>query len=204
MENFQLSFEVQKNREYLIAELLENEEMTGVLTCNNKQMLNFQYNYEFLPAGIMTRFIVKANAYLIEKNGKKACWKKGAYLEYENSIGFVKLFDSIAERKIEIRVEGENCRNNRDLLIIIRKYFDEIHKSVPKIKYKEYVRCNCDERCTYLHDYRYLLRLEEKKLASERCQKSLKLVNVSKLLDGVEDMGRTQKNEEGRYAEYSG
>lgn len=193
MENFQLSFEVQKNREYLIAELLENEEMTGVLTCNNKQMLNFQYNYEFLPAGIMTRFIVKANAYLIEKNGKKACWKKGAYLEYENSIGFVKLFDSIAERKIEIRVEGENCRNNRDLLIIIRKYFDEIHKSVPKIKYKEYVRCNCDERCTYLHDYRYLLRLEEKKLASERCQKSLKLVNVSKLLDGVEDMGARRR-----------
>lgn len=176
MENFQLSFEVNKNQEYLIAELLENEEITDILTWDNKQTLNFQYNYEFLPAGIMTRFIVKANAFLIEKNGKKACWKKGAYLEYENSIGFVKLFDGIAERKIEIKVAGENNRNNRDLLIIIRKYFDDIHKSIPKIKYKEYVKCNCDEQCTYLHDYRYLLRLEEKKFMSERCKNSLKLV----------------------------
>lgn len=187
MENFQLSFEVNKNREYLIAELLENEEVLRGLDTRNKQTLNFQYNYEFLPAGVMTRFIVKANAYLVEENGKKVCWKKGAYLKYEDSIGLVKLFDGIAERKIEIKVTGESNRNNRDLLTIIRKYFDEIHRSVPKIKYKEYVRCNCEEHCSYLHDYRYLLRLEEKGLMSERCKESLKLVDVCKLLDGVED-----------------
>ncbi|MEY8338171.1 COR domain-containing protein [Lachnospiraceae bacterium 62-35] len=193
MENFQLSFEVNKNREYLIAELLENEEVLSELNIDNKQTLNFQYNYEFLPAGVMTRFIVKANAYLVEKDGKKACWKKGAYLKYEDSIGVVKLFDGIAERKIEIKVIGESSRNNRDLLIIIRKYFDEIHKSVSKIKYREYVRCNCEEHCTYLHDYRYLLRLEEKKIKSERCKNSLKQVNVCKLLDGVEDQGTRNK-----------
>lgn len=187
MENFQLSFEVNKNREYLIAELLENEEVLMGLDTKNKQTLNFQYNYEFLPAGVMTRFIVKANAYLVEENGKKVCWKKGAYLKYEDSIGHVKLFDGIAERKIEIKVIGKSSRNNRDLLTIIRKYFDEIHKSVPKIKYKEYVRCNCGEHCSYLHDYRYLLRLEEEMLMSERCKDSLKLVDVCKLLDGVED-----------------
>lgn len=187
MENFQLSFEVNKNQEYLIAELLENEEVVNELDMDNKQILNFQYNYEFLPAGIMTRFIVKANSYLVEKNGKKACWKKGAYLKYEDSIGLIKLLDGIAERRIEIKVIGESSRNNRDLLTIIRKYFDEIHKSVPKIKYKEYVRCNCKENCTYLHDYRYLLRLEDKKIKSERCKNSLEQVNVCKLLDGVED-----------------
>lgn len=187
MENFQLSFEVNKNREYLIAELLENAEVMSELNIDNKQTLNFQYNYEFLPAGIMTRFIVKANVYLVEKDGKKACWKKGAYLKYEDSIGFVKLFDGIAERRIEIKVIGGSSRNNRDLLTIIRKYFDEIHKSVPKIKYKEYVKCNCEEHCTHLHDYRYLLRLEEKKIKSERCKNSLRLVNICELLDGVED-----------------
>ena len=143
----------------------------------------------------MTRFIVKANAYLVEKDGKKACWKKGAYLKYEDSIGIVKLFDGIAERKIEIKVIGESSRNNRDLLLIIRKYFDEIHKSVSKIKYKEYIRCNCEACCTYLHDYRYLLRLEEKEIKSERCKNSLKQVNVCKLLDGVEDKGTRNKKE---------
>lgn len=192
MENFQLSFEVCKNREYLIAELLENTEVMTDLDISDKQVLNFQYNYEFLPAGIMTRFIVKANAYLVEEDGKKACWKKGAYLQYEDAIAFVKLLDGIAERRIEIKVFGRNGRNNRDLLVIIRKYFDEIHKSVPKIKYKEYVKCNCQDNCSYLHDYRYLLKLEQKNIKSDRCRDSLKIVDVSKLLDGV-DNTRTRK-----------
>ncbi len=190
MENFQLSFEVVENKEYLIAELLENEEVDIPLDTNDKKELNFQYNYEFLPAGIMTRFIVKANAYLMEEKGKKACWKKGAYLQYQDSIGIVRLFDGIAERKIEIRVIGESSRSNRDLLVIIRGFFAEIHKSVPKIRYTEYVKCNCRPDCTYLHDYRYLLTLEEKKIFSERCRKSLKLVDVSRLLDGVDDKRR--------------
>lgn len=193
MENFQLSFEVNKRGKYLIAELLDSAEVQIGLDTKEKQTLNFQYNYEFLPAGIMTRFIVKANEYLVEKDGKKACWKKGAYLQYEGSIGFVKLFDSIAERRIEIKVIGTDSRNNRDLLTIIRKYFDEIHKSIPKIKFKEYVRCNCEEQCTYLHDFRYLLRLEKRGLESERCQSSLKLVNVCKLLNGVEDVRMRHK-----------
>lgn len=187
MENFQLSFEVSKNKEYLIAELLENEEVMFELDIKDKQILNFQYNYEFLPAGIMTRFIVKANAYLIEKNGKKACWKKGAYLKYGDSIGLIKLLDGIAERRIEIKIYGANNRNNRDLLVIIRKYFEEIHNSVPKIKYTEYVKCDCRPKCSYLHDYRYLLRLERHCIESVRCQESLQEVNVSKLLDGVDD-----------------
>lgn len=198
MENFQLSFEVTKNREYLIAELLENEEIAIGLDVRDKKSLNFQYNYEFLPAGIMTRFIVKANAYLVEEDGKKACWKKGAYLRYEDSVGIVKLFDGIAERRVEIKVIGENSRHNRDLLVIIRRYFDEIHSSVPKIKYTEYVKCNCEPTCPYLHNYRYLLRLEAKNLPSERCKESLKLVDVSKLLDGVNDtrVRRHRKREE--------
>lgn len=193
MENFQLSFEVDKKGEYLIAELLDSAEIRIDVDTSGTHTLNFQYDYDFLPAGIMTRFIVKANGYLVEKDGKKACWKKGAYLQYEDSIGFVKLFDGIAERRIEIRVTGANSRNNRELLTIIRKYFEEIHKSIPKIKFQEFVRCNCSKQCAYLHDFRYLLRLEERGLESERCKSSLKLVNVRRLLDGVEDVKLRRK-----------
>ncbi len=185
MENFQLSFEIKKNEEYLIAELLENEEILIQMDGEKKKELNFQYRYEFLPAGLMTRFIVKANTYLAEEKGRKACWKKGAYLQYENAVGIVRLFDGISDRRIEIKVAGESSRNNRDLLVFIRKIFHEIHNSIPKIKYTEYVRCNCSEGCTYLHDYRYLLKLEEHSVWEERCRDSLIMVDISKLLDGV-------------------
>lgn len=196
MENFQLSFEVEKNKEYLIAELLDNEEIEFDIEEEDTQPLNFQYNYEFLPAGLMTRFIVKSNAYLVEKNGKKACWKKGAYLQNKKAFGIVRLFDGITERKIEIKVYGASKRAKQELLVIIRKYFDEIHGSIPKIKYTEYVRCNCRPDCTYLHEYRYILELEERQLQYERCKKSFDLVEVSKLLDGVESVKQRKSRKE--------
>lgn len=186
MENFQLSFEIVKSREYLIAELLNNEEITIHKKTNYKNVLTFQYAYDFLPAGIMTRFIVKANTYIVEENGRKMCWKKGVYLEHKDSIAIVKLDDDISERKIDIKITGRNARENREFLAIIRNYFDEIHNGIPKLKFTEYVKCNCNKTCDYLHDYRYLLQLDERGISQERCKKSFKMVSVSKLLDGVD------------------
>lgn len=185
MENFQLSFEISPNDSYLIAELLDNETM--VLNFKGDgPVLNFQYTYAFLPAGILTRFIVKTHAYLIEHNGKKACWKKGAYLQYRNAIGLVRLFDGITERRIEINITGNNDRDRKELLRIIRTFFEDIHRTIPKLKYKEYVKCICSQNCEYLHEYDYLLKLELENINEERCKLSLKMVEVTRLLDGVE------------------
>lgn len=185
MENFQLSFTVEQHNTFLIPELLGNSAIYDDIDFNNKS-LNFRYKYNFLPAGIMTRFIVKAHKFLVDKNGTKVCWRKGALLKSKDTLCLVSLEDGILEKYIDIKVIGENRRYKSEFLTIIRRLFEEIHNSITKISLVELVQCNCSDDCDYLHEYKYLLRLEEIGESKERCKKTLKEVNVLSLLDGIE------------------
>jgi len=198
MENFQLSFEVEKNKVFLIPELMENEEIElDETNLNDDTCLTFQYEYEFLPAGVMTRFIVKAHSYLLNRNGSnRACWKKGAYLHYKESIGKVRLFDNVSNKRIEIHISGTNKRHNRELLQRIRSYFDEIHNSIKKLKLTERIHCNCNIRCGHKYDYKMLLRYEEHGYDEAVCEKSMEKVSVTSLLDGIESLKDRQKERE--------
>lgn len=185
MENFQLSFTVEPHSTYLIPELLGNVQQHYPIDLEG-ECLHFRYTYNFLPAGIMTRFIVKAHKLLLDEKGIKICWRKGAYLKYKNATCLVVLKDGITERYIDIKVGGDNRRNKSELLTSVRKIFEEIHQSITKIGFTEYVQCNCSPSCEYLHDYNYLLKLEEKNFFTERCKISLEDVNILSLLDGIE------------------
>lgn len=195
MENFQLSFEVEKNKVYLIPELMDNDEIAlEEIDFDSNSNLSFQYEYEFLPAGVMTRFIVKAHSYLLNKsNESKACWKKGAYLFYKRSTGKVRLFDNVSNKRIEIHISGSHKRNNQELLQRIRAYFDEIHSSISKLRLAEKIRCICNSDCTHKFDYRTLLKYEEHDFEEIVCEKSMVKVSVTSLLDGIESFKERQK-----------
>jgi internalin A len=197
MENFQLSFEVEKNKMFLIPELMDNQEIEiDEIVFDKNECLTFQYNYDFLPAGIMTRFIVKSHDYLLERDNRKLCWKKGAFLHSKDSIGKVRLFDNLTHKRIEITITGPNLRNKQDLLNKIRTYFDQIHNSIKKLKVTEVIMCNCSPNCQNLFDYNKLLRFEANGIYEDRCDKSLKLIDVLKLLDGIQHNDQRQKCED--------
>lgn len=186
MENFQLSFVIENNKTFLIPELLDNTEKHLDLDIQSKETLNFRYIYNFLPAGIVTKFIVKAHKLLIDENGIKSCWRKGAYLRYKDAYCVVNLRDGITERYVDIKVSGNNNRNCRELLTYVRKNFEEIHSNIPKIDFTENVLCNCSPECDYLHDYVYLIKLEDNNIIEERCKTSLRMIEISLLLDGIQ------------------
>ena len=194
MENFQLSFVIENGSSFLVTELLDNTEKTLQLDFQRDSTLNFRYDYNFLPAGIMTKFIVKAHLFLIDENSVKMCWRKGAYLQYKNAYGLVRLRDGITERYVDIKVSGKNTRNRRELLAIIRSTFEQIHKSIPKIDFTEKVLCNCSPECSYLHDFKYLSKLESNNINEERCKNSLNMVSIIMLLDGIK-IKHERKNE---------
>ncbi|NMI06740.1 GTP-binding protein [Paenibacillus sp. SZ31] len=198
MENFQLSFEVERNKTFLIPELMENEEIQlKEIEFSDETCLTFQYEYEFLPAGVMTRFIVKAHNYLLnDSEGNRLCWKKGAYLNYNGSVGKIRLFDNVSNKRIEVHISGTNKRQNRELLLRIRSFFDEIHKSIKKLKLIEKIQCNCDVDCDHKFDYKMLLRYEEHGHEEAVCDKSMLRVSVSNLLDGIESFTNRQKERE--------
>lgn len=185
MEKFQLAFKLD-NKSYLVAELLDNQAINLDWSFSNEETLSFLYKYDFLPAGIMTRFIVLINPLLETIDDKKQCWHKGAYLRYKSAYAIVKLHDNISEKYVEINVSGETSRDKRDLLSKIRTSFERIHNQFSQIKITELIPCVCSEDCKFMFDYNTLIRAEEMGKKTIECHNSLKCVSIKKLLDGVE------------------
>ncbi len=194
MKRFQLAFEV-SNSTYLVAELLENKTINLDYEFPFGETLSFRYEYDFIPAGIMTRFIVSLNNYLETIDNVKQCWKKGAYLKRYTAYALVRLYDNLSERYVDIKVSGEISRERQELLTIIRKSFEEIHSQFKQIKITEKIPCICSEECEFLFEYKSILRAERKGKSTIECHHTLEDVDIKKLLDGVEsNMENTKLN----------
>lgn len=189
MGKFQLAFRIDyadPNPTYLVAELLDNRTIDLKWKFEFGKVLRFRYEYDFLPAGVMTRFIVAINAYLETIDGVKQCWRKGAYLRHRTAYALVRLYDSITERYIQIDVGGEQPRDQQELLTNIRLVFDEMNSQFSQIKITKRIPCVCREDCHFLFDYETLLRAERMGKKTIMCHTSLKDVFIRKLLDGVD------------------
>jgi len=185
MKKFQLIFDISESK-YLVAELLDNKTIYLDYSFPREESLAFRYEYDFVPAGVMTRFIVSINRYLETIKGVKQCWKKGAYLRYHDAYALVRLHDNLADRYIEIKVGGTNFRERQELLTIIRTTFEEINNQYNQINITEQIPCICSDECTWLFDYKKVLLAESKGRQMVQCQNAFEDVDIRKLLDGVE------------------
>jgi small GTP-binding protein len=194
MEKFQLCFELDKDS-YLVAELLEN---TAINIPKNwdlrgHECISIVYKYDFMPAGVMTRFIVKVHEYIASEYGKSLCWRKGVYLKHKTAYASVIMKDSLAEKTIEVRVSKKhNSAADRELLFIIRNSLKEVNENFKKIKVDELVPCNCSSDCKYQYSYNILCRALENRVNEIQCYESFRKVNVLKLLEGIEIMKREE------------
>lgn len=184
MEKFQLAFKI-NDRTYLFAELLENKQIVLYWDFPRENTLAVRYEYDFLPAGVMTRFIVSIHKNIATIDGTKQCWKKGVYLIHKTAYALVRLFDGISEKYVSIQVSGEKRRDKLELLYIIKSKLDEINSVFSKIEITKRIPCNCSKDCPYLFDYDYLIKAESKGRKTVICEKSCEDVSISNLLDGV-------------------
>lgn len=194
MEKFQLAFKID-DRTYLFAELLENKQIVLDLDFPRENTLAVRYEYDFLPAGVMTRFIVSIHKNIATIYGTKQCWKKGVYLIHKSAYALVRLFDGISEKYVSIQVSGEKRRDKLDLLYIIKSKLDEINSVFSKIEIKKLIPCNCSKDCTHLFNYDVLVEAESRGRKTLMCEKSYEDVSISNLLDGVKSsMEKTNGN----------
>ena len=128
MNKFELVYELPDKRSHLVAERLPSTEPD--FDWDNSDNLQFYYRYDFLPAGVMTRFIVRIHQDLDKKSdGTHLCWREGAVLSREETSAYVKVKPS--DKLIEIKINGTR---KRELLGIIRYHFDHINSSIRKVK----------------------------------------------------------------------
>jgi len=180
MNKFELVCELPDKRSHLVAELLPSTQPE--FEWDTTDNLRFYYRYEFLPAGVMTRFIVRIHQDLEKRSvGTQLCWREGAVLCRDGTRAFVRVRP--LEKLIEIRIDG---RNKKDLLTIIRYHFDEINRSIKKVKITKEIPCNCSTDCSYQFDYERLLAAKKRGKNTVECQVSWEDVPISLLLDGYQ------------------
>jgi internalin A len=174
MKKFELCYDIEPDKTFLIPDLLPKDEpfldeWDGALA--------FQYQYNVLPTSIISRFIVRMNAFAY-----KTAWRSGVVLKSSWNTALVKA--DTEERKIYISVKGdENTR--RDFLSAIRLEFEAIHKTIVKIETTEEV-----PHPTYpelILDFEELIEFERQGVNEfpKKVGTQVVICNVRELLDGV-------------------
>ena len=183
MRKFELCFDLEPDKKFLIPDLLSKEEPdTG--TWDNT--LAFQYHYNVLPGSIISRFIVRSHQ-LISKN---TYWRSGVVLTYEGSRALVK--SDREDKKIFIWIDGSKA-TQRQLLGIIRSHFDHIHGTITGIEVAGKVPL--PGRPDVVLDYQDLLVLESVGKSTHFIPSLRTEVNVKQLLEGVEPMRSQQQQD---------
>ena len=173
MRKFELCFELEADKKFLIPDLLPKEEPD---TGEWQDILAFQYHYNILPNSIMSRFLVRINNLI----SRKTYWRNGVVLNDEGNRALVKADKE--EKKIIIWVTGQKS-TRRSLLRVIRSQFDSIHTTISGLHAEEKVPLPNFPHI--LVDYQHLLNLEQLGEVDFIPYGIKAKVNVKELLDGI-------------------
>jgi internalin A len=185
MKNFKLCYEIpHEPKTYIAPQLLSPNQPDD--EWDNTENLILRYQYEFMPKGMITRFIVEMHR-LIDS---ELVWKDGVILKSDDTRA--EIIEARYRNEIRIRLSG---KIKKPLLETIRHEFRKIHDSYGnRLRYQEYIPCNCSvcNRSQTPHAYD-LHRLQER-LRNDRyeieCDISYQMVNVRGLIDDT--IGRPQ------------
>lgn len=190
MMNFKLCYEIPNSPKTYIAPQWLTPNQPNYLWDKSDNLL-LRYKYEFMPKGILTRFIVEMHSWIEQQS---CVWKSGVVLSKDGTRAEVIELYRYHKGEIHIRVSGKRPRN---LLTKIRHELEKIHNSynsindklnkVQRLKCIALVPCNCSANCKTSQDpYFYPLERLYKCLDARediQCQISFKMVSVRGLID---------------------
>ena len=161
---------------------------------NESDNLLLRYDYDFMPRGILTRFIVEMHQYIDEPN----VWKSGVLLKRDNTLAEV--IETYDRHEIKIRLLGSN---KRGFLEVITDQLDEIHASFNQLKVKKLIPCNCDvckdSQTPHFYDLHKLReRLANRKDDIECDKPPYNEVNILSLIDDVFGRDNSFKQEQNK------
>jgi internalin A len=178
MMRFKLCYEIpHRPRTYIAPQLLSPNQPE--YTWDDADNLILRYHYDFMPKGMLTRFIVEMHKQI----DSDLVWKEGVILSDNSSRAAV--IETYSKNEVRIQVSGFP---KKDLLTRIRHEFDKIHDSYEKLRYQELIPCNCPTCKGSQNPHSYVLkklqeRLENEAYETECDQKPYHKVNVRSLID---------------------
>ncbi|CAD5946509.1 leucine-rich repeat domain-containing protein [Planktothrix agardhii] len=194
MLKFKLCYRIKNSNDtYIAPQLLDSNPLQYQWNINDNLFL--RYEYEFMPKGILTRFIVEMYRDINEPN----VWRSGVILKRDNTLAEV--IETYDRREIKIRLSGTN---KRGLLEIITHKLDEIHQSYERLRVKKMIPCNClvckNSQEPHFYDFEKLRQRIANNKQNIECEKPpYHEVNVLSLIDDT--IGREKLIEKGQEGE---
>ncbi|MFL0116880.1 COR domain-containing protein, partial [Tenacibaculum maritimum] len=174
MKKFELCLELNRGN-FIIPELLKPSEPE--IDFEIEDPISMEYKYDFMPAGIVPRLIVRLRDSLI----KGKYWKSGLYVKHNEDIGAA--FGNQFSKTIKIKVSGES---KATLLAIIKRELDIINETLNYPSHKTRIQCNCNKCISsnepHMFDYEYLMRAKKANKTKVECQLSIINVNLAELI----------------------
>ncbi len=182
MRRFYLCYPLPDKRGEYIAPQLLPRDAPDFSWRTQQDNLHFQFRYQFMPKGILSRLIVKMHGYIFGQTH----WRYGVLLEYEQSQAIVR--ERYFEKLISIQVEGAN---KKEFLGLIRQHIREINTGFHGLQVEEMVPCNCEtcrnSETPFLYEHTNLQKyLRQFKRATIVCNDSGAEIAVRGLLDDVQ------------------
>jgi internalin A len=154
---------------------------------DNKDNLQFRFQYPFMPKGIVSRLIVRMHEYIHQN----MVWNEGVLFKKNGAMAQVIEQKTVKEglKIIEIRLKG-TPNSRKDLLTLIREEIKKIqNNSFPNLPYVEMVPCNCkeciNETNPYFFDYGDIETYLQKGKTEIDCRKSTEQVSIADLVGSV-------------------
>ncbi len=180
MIKFELCYLIEETGAYIAPQLLPSNQPSYDWPEDNNLML--RYNYEFMPKGIITRFIVRMNRYIKRQD---LVWKQGIILAWRNAEA--EILETYGSREISIRVQG---RNKKLLMTLITECIDQINDSFNHLEVRKLIPCHCElarEGSPNFFDYERLEKLKMNQRKTVTCERDgcFKEVQIADILDGI-------------------
>ena len=182
MKKFELCFQLPNKVDYIVPELLPPTQPD--IIWDDADNFQFEYRYKFVPAGVITRLIVRMHN-IIKNN---IYWLHGLVVEQEDTVAVITI--KKFERYIKVKIKG---KNKQDLFGILRYEIDNIHKTLKNPPVELLTHCICDECINdskpEFYPFKQLNKYWDKGKKTITCPKSVEEVSINKLLGKVNGEG---------------
>jgi internalin A len=177
MMRFKLCYQIPgTSDQYIAPQLLEVDKPPYDWDDNRNLLLH--YKYEFMPKGLLTRFIVAMHKSIEDQT---LVWKSGVVIT--NRAARAEVIELYHRGEIQIRVSGVRPK---ELLTKVSHEIDKINDSYERIQVKKLIPCNC-ETCKaaelpQFYPLNVLNRFVDNRQEKIQCQNSFEMVDVQQLI----------------------
>lgn len=178
MERFELAYRIKDSNRYILPQRLASAKDS--YNWQETDVTKMEYSYKFMPKGIITRITCR----LHEKIAYDSVWNDAVIFQGKKSKVFIR--EVYSENKIAIEAAGFE---RSELLNRVIDEMDDIHKNtkISNLLVEKLVPCCCIQcagsKEPYFFKYDILCQLLENGETEDRCQKSLKKVDITQTLN---------------------